>query len=197
MSRVSRADKTSPQDVATFGFWLYLLSDVMIFGSLFATYIVLRGATAGGPSGADLFDPPYVLIQTLVLLTSSFTAAMALSAAKHGVLRDMKLYLWLTGLLGLTFLGLEINEFSNLVAEGATWSSSAFLSAFFTLVGTHGLHITIGLIWLGVLLWRIYKQGLTDHNHRKLSLFGLFWHFLDIVWIAIFTIVYMFGVGIT
>ena len=192
----SKNAHASGDDVAHFGFWIYLLSDVMIFGSLFATFLVLRHSTAGGPSGADIFEAPYVLWQTVLLLTSSFTAAMALSAARHGLMKQVKVQLLLTAALGFGFLFMEINEFLTLVSEGHTWQTSAFLSSFFTLVGTHGLHITIGLIWLGVLFDAIRRHGLSGRMMGKLTNFVLFWHFLDLVWIGIFTIVYMFGLGV-
>ncbi len=185
------------QSVEKLGFWIYVMSDIMLFGALFATFMVLRHSTAGGPSGRDLFDPSYVLIQTIALLASSFTAALALSAKKHGLVAQMKIQLVLTGILGLVFLGMELNEFRNLLIEGYSWQASAFLSSFFTLVGTHGLHITIGLLWLAVLIVLLYRRGLTNAFGRKLELFVIFWHFLDIVWIGIFTIVYMFGVGVS
>lgn len=183
-------------DTARFGLWLYIISDIMLFGALFATYIVLRHNTAGGPSTVDIFEPPYVLVQTILLLTSSFTCALAVLAAKHGKFDAVKMQLALTGLLGLSFLALEINEFVTLATDGHTWVVSGFLSAFFALVGTHGLHILFGLIWLSALLVVIHRRGLTVHTVRKLGLFALFWHFLDIVWIFIFSIVYMFGVGV-
>lgn len=190
------AELRERDEVSRFGFWLYLLSDVMIFGALFATFMILRHNTAGGPSGSDIVDPPYVLLQTIVLLASSFTVAVALLAAKTGQLRDMQRYLWATLILGTLFLGLEIREFVIMVAEGHSWRESAFLSSFFALVGTHGLHILIGLIWLGVWLYYYGKRGLDGNMLRRLGLFALFWHFLDIVWIWIFTIVYMFGVAL-
>lgn len=183
-------------DTIRLGLWIYIMTDVMLFGSLFATFIVLRHNTAGGPSGVDIIEPPYVLLQTLILLASSFTCALAVLAARHRKLAAMKLQLALTGLLGLSFLALEINEFVKLALEGHTWQVSAFLSAFFTLVGTHGMHILVGLIWLTVLWLVIARRGLTEHTERKLGLFALFWHFLDIVWIFIFAVVYMLGVGV-
>ena len=190
-ARIEERDK-----VARFGFWLYIMSDVMLFGALFATYMILRHNTAGGPTTLDIIEPPYVLIQTILLLSSSLTAALAMLALKYGKLAAMKLQLLLTGLLGLGFFALEINEFITLAVDGHTWQTSAFLSAFFTLVGTHGAHILVGLIWLSVLLWLVHTRGLTPHIERKLGLFALFWHFLDIVWIFIFAIVYMYGVGV-
>lgn len=185
------------QSTEKLGFWFYILSDIMLFAALFATYMVLRHNTAGGPDGQELFNAQYVLIQTIALLASSFTAALALSAKKFGLIKQLKLQLILTGLLGLVFLGMELNEFRQLVLEGHTWQTSGFLSAFFTLVGTHGLHISIGLLWLAVLLIVLYRRGLTAAFGRKLELFVIFWHFLDIVWIGIFTIVYMFGIGVS
>lgn len=188
--------KLEQEQTVRFGFWLYILSDIMIFASLFATFMVLRHNVAGGPSGQDIFDPPFVLLQTLVLLTSSFTVAMAVAAARHDRWRDMKVYLLATGVLGATFLGLEIYEFVKLFSEGYTWHISAFLSSYFALVGTHGVHILIGLIWLVALYILISRRGMNVDTRRKLGLFSLFWHFLDIVWIFIFTIVYMFGIGV-
>lgn len=189
--------KFEQEQTARLGFWLYILSDLMIFAALFATFMVLRHNVAGGPSGQDIFDPPFVLLQTIILLTSSFTIAMAVAAARHARWRDMKLYLISTGVLGATFLGLEIYEFVKLVSEGYTWQISAFLSSYFALVGTHGAHILIGLIWLVALYVLISRRGMNDDRQRKLGLFSLFWHFLDIVWIFIFTIVYMFGIGVS
>lgn len=196
MSKQHIAELEEREEVSRFGFWIYLLSDVMIFGALFATFMVLRHNTAGGPSAADVIDPPYVLLQTIVLLASSFTAAVALLAAKTGHLRDMRRYLWATLMLGTLFLGLEIWEFVVMYQEGHSWMTSAFLSSFFALVGTHGLHILVGLIWLSAWLWYYQKRGLDGNMMRRLGLFVLFWHFLDIVWIWIFTIVYMFGVAL-
>lgn len=190
------AIKRDQEDTIRFSFWLYILSDIMIFASLFATFMILRHNVAGGPTSQDIFDPPFVLLQTLVLLTSSFTVAMAVAAAKYQKWRDMKVYLVATGLLGLTFLGLEIYEFAKLVGEGHSWQISAFLSSYFALVGTHGAHILVGLIWLTALYVLISRRGMNVDRQRKLGLFSLFWHFLDIVWIFIFTIVYMFGIGV-
>jgi cytochrome o ubiquinol oxidase subunit 3 len=192
----SKIAHNEQEDVARFGFWLYLLSDVMIFAALFATFMVLRHNTVDGPSAPEIINPSIVLFQTIALLTSSFTVAVAVLAAKAGRLKEMKRFLWLTLAFGAFFLGLELYEFNTLIHEGYSWKVSAFLSSFFALVGTHGLHITVGLIWLTV--WLIYfrKRGLDQHMTRKLGLFALFWHFLDIVWIWVFTIVYMFGVAL-
>lgn len=184
-------------ETARFGFWIYIMSDVMLFAALFATYMILRHNTAGGPGTADIIEPPYVLVQTVLLLASSFTVALAMLALKHRKTTAMKWWLVATGLLGTGFLAMEINEFAKLALEGHTPATSAFLSAFFTLVGTHGAHILVGLTWLAVLGWLIAKRGVTRHIERKLGLFALFWHFLDIIWIFIFAVVYMYGVGVT
>lgn len=176
-----------------FGFWLYLMTDCVLFASLFATYAVMQNATAGGPSSRDLFDIWFVLGETIILLVSSFTCGLALLATQAKATRQVVLWLAVTGLLGLTFLGMELYEFMHLVAEGHGWQRSGFLSAFFTLVGTHGLHILVGLIWIGVMIARIWKRGLTTSTVRKMTLLGMFWHFLDLIWIFIFTIVYMMG----
>lgn len=183
-------------DTTKLGFWIYILTDVMLFGALFATYMILRHNTAGSVTTLDIVQPPYVLLQTMLLLASTFTVALATLAAKHGRMQMMKAQLVLTAVLGLGFLLMEINEFVTLASEGHTWQVSAFLSAFFALVGTHGAHILMGLIWLCTLLWLIDRRGMTPHVERKLGLFALFWHFLDIVWIFIFAVVYMFGIGV-
>jgi len=184
-------------DVNHFGFWIYIMTDLMLFASLFATFMVLRHNVAGGPSGREIFEPQMVLIQTIALLASSFTAALALAAKRHGLLSQMKLQLVLTGLLGLVFLGFELHEFHELLADGYSWHVSGFLSSFFALVATHGLHITIGLLWLISIFIYLAKKGFTPAISRKLEIFTVFWHFLDIVWIGIFTIVYMFGIGVS
>ncbi|MDN5835309.1 MAG: cytochrome o ubiquinol oxidase subunit III [bacterium] len=176
------------------GFWIYLMTDCVLFGSLFATYAVLHQNTFGGPSGQDLFELPYVLVETLLLLTSSFTAGVAILAAKAGRKKQVIGWLVATLLLGLSFLVMEIVEFQEILSSGYSWETSGFLSSFFTLVATHGAHITIGLIWIGVMVWRVWKLGITQGNLRRLMIFSLFWHFLDVVWIFIFTIVYLMGV---
>lgn len=178
----------------TLGFWIYLMTDLVVFASLFATYIVLRNNTFGGPSGKDIFDMPFVLVETMLLLTSSFICGLAMLAV-HKNRKNLAIGLFIvTALLGAAFLGMELYEFHHLVQEGYGWQRSGFLSAFFTLVGTHGLHIAVGLLWIGTLLVHIVRKGLTSHTVRRLTLFSLFWHFLDIVWIFIFTIVYLVGV---
>lgn len=180
-------------DKLTFGFWVYLMTDCILFASLFATYAVLHTSTFGGPPSFVLFSLPSVLLETLVLLTSSFTSGLALLAA-HRYEKDKVLdFLGVTFILGTVFLGLELTEFTHLIQSGNSWQRSGFLSAFFTLVGTHGLHITVGLIWILILLISIYRRGLGPSNTRKLMVFSLFWHFLDIIWIFIFTFVYLMG----
>ena len=176
------------------GFWVYLMTDCLLFASLFATYAVLRDATAAGPAGSDIFQMPIVLAETLILLTSSFTCGLALLALKRKNIKQVIAWLGVTYVLGVAFLAIELTEFMTLVGEGHTWQQSAFLSAFFTLVGTHGLHIFAGLIWLLVLVSVLVRRGITAKVTRQLALFGLFWHFLDLIWIFIFTIVYLLGV---
>lgn len=177
----------------TLGFWIYLMTDCILFATLFATFAVLRGATAGGPTGAELFDLPFVLVETMLLLTSSFTIGLAVLGAERGYKKQALVWLSLTFLLGVAFLGMELYEFNHLVAEGADWGRSAFLSSFFVLVATHGIHIAVGLLWLVVVMIRLWKRDFKETDKRRLGLLGLFWHFLDIIWIFIFTIVYLMG----
>jgi cytochrome o ubiquinol oxidase subunit 3 len=190
------------QDKVHFGFWVYLMSDCVLFAALFATYAVLQGATFGGPTAYDLFNLPFVLVETLLLLTSSFTMGIALvtasstkgrhSGERRSVLPTLTA-LAVTLLLGLTFLGMEVYEFWHLVAAGEGPATSAFLSAFFTLVGTHGAHVAFGAIWMTVIGVHLWLYGITAGNVRKLTILSLFWHFLDVIWICIFTFVYLFG----
>jgi cytochrome o ubiquinol oxidase subunit III len=177
--------------VAGFGFWLFLLSDIIIFATLFATYAVLSGATADGPSGAELFDKRHVFLETLCLLASSVTCGFGLLAIHRTDARGTYFWMTMTFLLGLCFLGMEGTEFASMVAAGAGPSHSAFLSAFFTLVGTHGLHVTAGLIWLVIMLLQLATLGFRPLIARRFFCFALFWHALDIVWIGVFTIVYL------
>lgn len=174
-----------------FGFWVYLMTDLLMFAVLFAVYAVLQGGAQGGASGRELFSLPLALTETLILLTSSFTCGIGLIAAKAGYKNQVLTWFGITFLLGLTFLGLELNEFAKLISDGHTIASNAFFSSFFTLVGTHGLHIITGLLWIGITLGFILKRGLSSHMVRKLTLLSLFWHFLDIVWLFIFTFVYL------
>lgn len=175
------------------GFWLYLMTDCVLFATLFATFAVLRGNTFGGPNGAELFSLPYVLIETLALLTSSFTCGLALLSARLGDRRTALLWFGMTFMLGALFLGLELREFHNLAAEGNSWRRSGFLSSYFTLVGTHGLHIAVGLLWILVMMIRLSRHQLNAATLRRLTMLSMFWHFLDVIWIFIFTIVYLMG----
>lgn len=176
---------------AVFGFWLYLMTDLLMFSVLFAVYAVLHNNTFGGETGRELFKLPLALTETILLLTSSFTCGIAMIAARRGNKNQTLLWFTITFLLGLAFLGLELSEFAAFIREGHTPGSNAFLSSFFALVGTHGLHIIFGLLWMGITLLYIVKRGLGAALVRKLMLISLFWHFLDIVWIFIFTIVYL------
>jgi cytochrome o ubiquinol oxidase subunit 3 len=178
-------------DKAIFGFWVYLMTDLIMFAALFATYAVLRGNTFGGPSGRELFDLQGALIETLILLTSSFTCGLAMIAVHKNNVKQTLTWFGVTLALGFAFLALELTEFSHLIAEGNSWTRSAFLSSFFTLVGTHGLHIVVGLLWIIVAMKMVWHRGLTSFTVSKLTRLSLFWHFLDIVWIFIFTIVYL------
>jgi cytochrome o ubiquinol oxidase subunit 3 len=175
------------------GFWLYLMSDCLLFAILFATYAVLGRSYAAGPSGADLFELPLVATNTALLLFSSITYGFAMIAMQHGKQRHLLAWLAVTGLFGLGFLSIELFEFAHLVHEGAGPQRSAFLSSFFTLVGTHGLHVTFGTIWLVTLMLQVRKLGLTHENKRRLVCLSMFWHFLDVVWIGVFTFVYLMG----
>jgi cytochrome o ubiquinol oxidase subunit 3 len=175
------------------GFWVYLMTDCVLFASLFAVFAVLRNSTNGGPGGAELFNLPFVLVETLILLTSSFVCGLVLLAAQRKARTYVVAALVVVFLLGLSFIALELTEFRHLVQEGNSWRRSGFLSAFFTLVGTHGLHITVGLLWMIVMIVQIARKGLIDPVLRRLSLFAMFWHFLDVVWIFIFSLVYLLG----
>jgi cytochrome o ubiquinol oxidase subunit 3 len=177
-----------------FGFWIYLMTDLLMFAAMFATFIVLRGNTFGGPSGADLFNLKFVFVETILLLTSSFTMGLAMVAAHRNQVKKTIASLAATFVLGAVFIGMELYEFSRLAAEGHTWAASAFLSGFFSLVGMHGIHIAFGLLWIAILLIFLMRKGLTPRNLERLTLLSLFWHFLDLVWIFIFTIVYLMGV---
>jgi cytochrome o ubiquinol oxidase subunit 3 len=193
-AKVARQNEELEADNKTlFGFWVYLMTDCVLFASLFATFAILRGSTFGGPSGNDIFDLKNVLAETLILLTSSYTCGLGMLAA-HRRSRQMTLtWFAITFILGVAFLVLELTEFRHLAHEGDSWRRSGFLSAFFTLVGTHGLHITVGLLWMAITMFRVAKHGLSRFTVRQLSMLSLFWHFLDVIWIFIFTIVY--GIG--
>ncbi len=194
---LSKANAHDPhQEVysrTVFGFWVYLMTDCLLFGTLFATYAVLHKGTFGGPSAKELFSMPFALTETMILLVSSFTSGLIGLAAQRKQTNKVIAWIIVTFLLGAAFVGMELHEFHDLVQEGYSWRRSAFLSAFFTLVGTHGTHITFGLIWMLVLIPQILYRGLTLSTHRRLACFRMFWHFLDVVWIFIFTIVYLMG----
>lgn len=190
-----RAEHEEGDQRTLFGFWAYIMTDCVLFASLFATYAVLHANTFGGPSGRELFEPKWVLVETLALLTSSFTCGLAMLAAHRRLKRQTLAWLAVTFLLGIIFLVIELNEFHNLAAGGNSWRRSGFLSAFFTLVGTHGLHITIGLSWMAAMGVKIWRGGFGRHTMRRLTMLSYFWHFLDVVWIFIFTVVYMMGIS--
>ena len=176
------------------GFWIYLMSDCLIFSVLFATFGVLAGGTAGGPDGKTLFDLKYVFWETMLLLVSSFTFGLAMLNMHAQRKRRVIGWLLVTFALGAGFIGMELFEFAHLIHEGAGPGRSAFLSAYFTLVGTHGLHVTCGLLWIGVMVDQVRRFGLDDVVRRRLSSLSLFWHFLDLIWICVFTFVYLRGV---
>ncbi|MCB5187608.1 cytochrome o ubiquinol oxidase subunit III [Methylobacillus caricis] len=177
-----------------FGFWIYLMTDCILFATIFATYAVLSTSFAGGPTGKDIFELDYVLGETFLLLFSSITYGMAMIAQHKGNKQGVLKWLAVTFLFGLGFIVMEVNEFYHLIHEGFGPDRSGFLSAFFTLVGTHGLHVTCGLIWMAVMMAQVASKGLTTTNNTRLMCLSLFWHFLDIVWICVFTVVYLMGV---
>lgn len=183
-------------DKALFGFWVYLMTDLIVFAVLFATYAVMRNSAFGGPGGDALFRLRDVFVETLILLTSSFTCGLAMHAVRRSDRRLASAWLAATAILGLAFIGLELREFSALIASGNGPGRSAFLSAFFTLVGTHGLHIAAGLLWMAVSLFQIRLRGLSPAVVSRLSRLALFWHFLDLIWIFIFSFVYLTGIAL-
>jgi cytochrome o ubiquinol oxidase subunit 3 len=185
----------SKRIIVGYGFWIFLLSDIVMFSAFFATYAVLVGATAGGPSGQQLFNLHNVAIETACLLLSSFTCGLASVGA--GMHRGSWFYgaMAATGLLGAAFLFIEIHEFIGMVGQGAGPTRSAFLSAFFTLVGCHGLHVSVGLLWLLTMMAQVFAKGFRADILRRVLCFSLFWHTLDIIWVAIFTVVYLMGAG--
>jgi cytochrome o ubiquinol oxidase subunit 3 len=194
---VNRSD-TGPASVhitVAYGFWIFLLSDIILFSALFASYAVLSGQTAGGPSGRELFDVRRVAIETLCLLFSSYTCGLGALAIGRRRLGAFYLCSAATFVLGAIFLGLEISEFAGMLAQGAGPSRSAFLSAFFSLVGLHGAHVTVGLIWLAFMVAQVAVQGPRDYVLRRLHCFSLFWHALDIIWVSLLTLVYLMGVS--
>jgi cytochrome o ubiquinol oxidase subunit 3 len=184
-----------PEGASTLlGFWVYLMSDCLIFAMLFAAYGVLSGNYAAGPSPRDLFELPLVAVNTSMLLLSSITYGFAMISMQGDRVRLTQFWLAVTALFGLSFVGIELHEFAGMIGEGATPQRSAFLSSFFALVGTHGLHVTAGLIWLATLFVQIGKFGLIQANKRRIMCLSMFWHFLDVIWIGVFTFVYLLGV---
>ena len=179
--------------VVPYGFWLFVLSDMVLFSALFATYATLAHATDGGPASIQLFDRNLVAIETIALLVSSFVCGLAMIAAKRRNMVWTQGWLFVTGLLGLVFLGIELYEFGHMIGEGAGPQRSAFLSAFFTLVGCHGAHVTAGLMWIGTMMAQVWAKGFRPDIVRRLLCLSIFWHALDIIWVAIFTIVYLIG----
>jgi cytochrome o ubiquinol oxidase subunit 3 len=179
--------------VVPYGFWLFVLSDMILFSALFATYATLVNATDGGPTTNQLFDRTLVAVETMALLLSSFTCGLAMIAAKRKNMVWTQGWLIVTGLLGAVFLFIELYEFATMIGEGAGPQRSAFLSAFFTLVGCHGAHVTAGLLWIGTMMAQIWTKGFREHIIRRLLCLSVFWHALDIIWVAIFTIVYLIG----
>jgi cytochrome o ubiquinol oxidase subunit III len=189
----SEAGPAPKRIVVAYGFWIFLLSDIVMFSALFAAYAALTRATAGGPSGAELFNQVSAVIETACLLVSSYTCGLMSLAV--GARRRVDVYLWaaVTFALGACFLGLELREFASMIARGATPQRSAFLSAFFTLVGCHGLHVTAGMLWLIVMMAQVAVRGFRASVVRRLLCFALFWHALDIIWVWLFTVVYLMG----
>jgi cytochrome o ubiquinol oxidase subunit 3 len=190
----SHAGPTPKRIVTGYGFWIFLLSDFVLFAALFATFAVLVHATDGGPGPHELFDLRSVEFETAALLASSFTSGLATIAAERRRLAAFQLAMLATGCLGAIFLALEVKEFAGLIAQGAGPQRSAFLSAFFTLVGCHGLHISMGLLWLATMMAQVWAKGFRPDILRRLLCFSLFWHALDIIWVGLFTVVYLYGV---
>jgi cytochrome o ubiquinol oxidase subunit 3 len=190
---VEHAGPASKRIVTGFGFWIFLLSDIIMFSCFFAAFAVLSGQTAGGPSGAELFELRNVAVETIALLLSSFACGMASIAA------DVRNQFWfqvamvVTAVLGLAFLTIEFREFASLIARGAGPTRSAFLSSFFTLVGCHGLHVSAGILWLLTMMAQVYTKGFRADIQRRMLCFALFWHALDIIWVAVFSVVYLLG----
>jgi len=182
------------EQLKVLGFWIFVVTDCILFGSLFATYAVMMHSFAGGPTGKELFELPGIIASTFILLTSSFTSGLAVLAMNKGKVKELISWLAVTALLGLAFVVLEVNEFAHLMHEGVTMGTSGFWSAFFTLVGTHGLHVSVGLFWMVALMIQLKRRGITPVTRRKVTNLSLYWHFLDVVWIFLFTVVYLMGV---
>jgi cytochrome o ubiquinol oxidase subunit III len=193
-SAVTHQGPAPKRIVVAYGFWIFLLSDIVMFSALFATYAVLVNATAGGPTGAELFNQTSVAIETACLLLSSYSCGLMSLAVNSQNRIGTYLGAAVTFMLGAAFVALELREFAGMVAKGATPERSAFLSAFFTLVGCHGLHVTVGLLWLTVMMAQVATKGFRATVQRRLLCFSLFWHALDIIWVGLFTIVYLIGI---
>lgn len=179
--------------VVAYGFWIFLLSDIILFAGLFAAYAVLSGNSAGGPTGQELFSFKTAFIETMILLVSSYTCGLGALSMERDRPDIFYLFFALTFVLGAAFVGIEISEFAGMVGEGAAPTKSAFLSSFFTLVGTHGTHVTFGLIWLLYMVAQVFAKGFRAHVKQRILCFSLFWHALDIVWVGVFTMVYLMG----
>jgi cytochrome o ubiquinol oxidase subunit III len=196
MEAAAGGESGSPETAENraFGFWLYIMSDLVLFAALFATYAVLGHNYAGGPTGKDLFHLPYVFAETMILLLSSATYGLAMLAATKVVRTQVLIWLAITFMLGLLFVTMEVNEFHRLILAGHGPQRSGFLSAYFTLVGTHGTHVAFGLLWIAVMAGQVVLKGLTGPVRSRLMRLSIFWHFLDIVWVGVFTMVYLMGV---
>ena len=190
----AEAGPAAKRIVVAYGFWIFLLSDIVMFSALFAAYAVLARATAGGPTGTQLFNQTNVAIETACLLISSYTCGMMSVAVSARRRPNVYIFALITFVLGAAFLFVEVHEFADMIARGAAPQRSAFLSAFFTLVGCHGLHVTAGLIWLAVMMAQVEARGFRASVQRRLLCFALFWHALDIIWVWLFTAVYLMGV---
>jgi cytochrome o ubiquinol oxidase subunit 3 len=182
------------EELRMMGFWIFLNTDCILFGSLFATFAVVHGNFAGGPLFSDMFEMPGVIAETFILLTSSFTSGLAVLSMNRGDRKGLMSWLAVTVILGASFITLEVTEFVKLVHEGVKISTSASWSSFYTLVGTHGLHVSVGLVWMTSIVLQLAKHGITPVTRRKVSIVSLYWHFLDVVWIFVFTIVYLMEV---
>lgn len=189
--RFERSDTVGNQ---VFGFWIYIMTDLILFSAIFATFAVVGRNYAGGPTGKELFDLPYLFGETMLLLFSSATYGLAMIAAHDGKKMLVLIGIAVTFLLGFGFISMEINEFYSMIRDGNGPERSAFLSAFFTLVGAHGIHVAFGLIWMAIMMGQVLVKGLTTPVRSRLIRLSIFWHFLDIVWIGVFTIVYLMGV---
>jgi cytochrome o ubiquinol oxidase subunit 3 len=188
------SEHADSMEIQTFGFWAYLMSDLVLFATLFATFAVIGHNYAGGPSGKNLFHLPYLFGETMCLLVSSATYGLTMLAVHRGRKARVLLGLAVTFLLGFAFITMEVHEFYGMIVDGNGPERSAFLSAFFTLVGTHGIHVSFGLIWMAVLIGQVGAKGLTRAVQSRLMRLSMFWHFLDIVWVGVFSVVYLMGV---